>query len=984
MVCSYRSAYLWISIFLILGFAASAFSQENSDEQTPANINLVGEERFEVGEELIMSLQVDNWRLAQLFVENSKYGVKVSWTELIQALDFPIQSTDSLQYEGWFISEDRLFTLTNSDADNNLYVTVADKAYTLTPDYYSIQHNELYIELQEIAKWFQLNPSVDYTEQVIVLDPSEELPIQQKTKSQNKKIYTGSRSAESTAPFLDRGHTVYTAQALDFQANINTNERNTSGSYTLLGAREVLQHNVKLYVNGNDQDFINSARFTLSKYSPEGWSLVGPLNLTGYSLGDITPTRVGSLGTNQISRGMSFSNTKVGNLINNEFTNIAGDVLPGWDVELYRGSVLIEQRFDVANGRYEFNDVPLLIGENTFELVFYGPQGQIKREIVNRSLTKEKLNTQNFAYSLSITEVGKTLLKNNLPSQTNSNQGFNLSGEYSFKIGDNSRVKLGHENIIGGNAETNTIALGFNTQIADSILLNADASVNDFNDYVLGLNARTKIFDQSIRVNLNSRRIENQENQEKVTTNALSLLATGQILKANNFGLRHQTEFNLTNKPTQDIYQLSSNLGVNIGKAYFYSGADYRYETSNQEEFISGNLGYQQNFNSVFAKVQLGFQNDEINDNLKFSNIFSSLTWLVSPSIRTRLEYSKSLIDDNNRMDLSVDWKKDKFSLSADISNSSFFGWEFGVYARLNFSGTPEYGSYLSSNRSLINTGTLLVRVFVDENANYTYDIGEQLLPNVKVRSKQSTAVGTTNENGIGTLLSLYAHKKTDIMIDRSSLEDPFLTPYLEAISVRPRPGFIDQIDFPVAISGELDGTVYTQPRDTDKTSLGANIKLGLYDQTNRLVGTTRTEFDGFYLLTNILPGKYHLNILPESLQKYSLEPIQSETIVISPQGDVINGFDITATKKSIETVFLVNHGEFPNKKSLNIYWQLNKKKMLIMTNNRPISYLFDNKSGNYSFVLYKSTNRNSAYGYCDKFANLNISCEITEKIEIN
>ncbi|MFT6268453.1 MAG: hypothetical protein ACJAVV_001263 [Alphaproteobacteria bacterium] len=982
MVSFHRNALLWISLFIFSGLAANALSQESNTDQNRGSFNLTGKERFEIGEELIMSLQVDNWRLTQMVVENSKYGVKVNFDELIEALDFPIESTSSLQYEGWYISEEKVFSLTNRDTDNNLHITLADASFELTPEYYSIQNNELYIEMREIAKWFKLNPSIDYIEQIIMLAPTEELPIQEKTKRQNRKLFKSNGSSESSAPFLDRGYSLLSAQAIDFQANISTNDRGTSGNYTLLGAREIFKHNVKLYLNGNDKELVTTSRLSVSKYSPEGWSVFNPVNITSYSLGDITPTRVGSLGTNQLSRGLTFGNSQFGSAINNEFTNISGDVLPGWDVELYRGEVLIEQLFDIDNGRYEFNDVPLLIGENTFEIVFYGPQGQIKRETVNRSLTTEKLNTQNFAYSMSVNEIGKTLLKNNSVGLADEDQGYNFSGEYSFKVGDDSRFKFGHQNIIGSSNDQSIFALGFNTQLTESLLLNADASINDNKDYILGVNARTKINDQSIRLNLNSRRTTNSENQEKSSSSVISLLSTGQILKMDSIGIRHQTELQFTDTPLQDTYEASTNLGVNVGKAYFYGGAEYQYRTMIKESLIFGNLGYQQNFKTVFAKLQLGFKNDEVEDKVELSNLFSSLTWLVSSNIKTKFEYSKSLIDDSDRVDLSIDWKKDRFSLSADISESSLFGTEFGLYARFNFSGTPYYGSYLSSNRSLTNTGSLLVRVFVDENGNYAYDIGEKLLEKVKVFSLQSRGLGITDDNGMASLLSLSAHKMTDIVIDKNSLDDPYLTPYLDGISVTPRPGFVDQIDFPVAISSELDGTIYTTSAEKG-TLVGNNIKIGLYNHLNRLTDTTRAEFDGFYLFTHVLPGKYHIRILPESLDKHLLEPTISEEITFTPQGDVINGFDIIANKKVTEKVYLVKHGNFPNKRAMALYWQLKKQKLLTINNNKPITFMVDKKSGKRTFVLLTSTSRNLAYDFCNDLMTRNITCSVTEKIEI-
>ena len=62
-------------------------------------------------------------------------------------------------------------------------------------------------------------------------------------------------------------------------------------------------------------------------------------------------------------------------------TNFRGDLPAGWDTELYRNGQLLAFTSPNGDGRYEFIDVPLQYGANRFEIVLYGPQGQIRREI---------------------------------------------------------------------------------------------------------------------------------------------------------------------------------------------------------------------------------------------------------------------------------------------------------------------------------------------------------------------------------------------------------------------------------------------------------------------------------------------------------------------------------------------------------------------------------------------------------------------------
>src|SRR3546814_10416771 len=62
-------------------------------------------------------------------------------------------------------------------------------------------------------------------------------------------------------------------------------------------------------------------------------------------------------------------------------TSFRGDLPAGWDAELYRNGQLLAFATLNGDGRYEFLDVPLQYGTNRFEIVLYGSQGQIRREL---------------------------------------------------------------------------------------------------------------------------------------------------------------------------------------------------------------------------------------------------------------------------------------------------------------------------------------------------------------------------------------------------------------------------------------------------------------------------------------------------------------------------------------------------------------------------------------------------------------------------
>ena len=118
------------------------------------------------------------------------------------------------------------------------------------------------------------------------------------------------------------------------------------------------------------------------------------MDATEYAVGHLTEPRVALI--NQpatIEAGALISNAPLGRQSEFDRHRFIGDLLPGWEVELYRNNVLIGYQAEPVNGQYDFQDVPLLLGSNYFRLEFYGPQGQTRTEEVrfdlDQSLTRE-------------------------------------------------------------------------------------------------------------------------------------------------------------------------------------------------------------------------------------------------------------------------------------------------------------------------------------------------------------------------------------------------------------------------------------------------------------------------------------------------------------------------------------------------------------------------------------------------------------------
>ncbi len=100
------------------------------------------------------------------------------------------------------------------------------------------------------------------------------------------------------------------------------------------------------------------------------------MNAREYWLGHVSEPRIGLINLpGELEYGALISSYPIGRQIEYDRHRFIGDLLPGWEVELYRNNALIGYQQTPSTDSM-IQDVPLLFGSNHFRLVFYGPGGR--------------------------------------------------------------------------------------------------------------------------------------------------------------------------------------------------------------------------------------------------------------------------------------------------------------------------------------------------------------------------------------------------------------------------------------------------------------------------------------------------------------------------------------------------------------------------------------------------------------------------------
>ena len=115
-------------------------------------------------------------------------------------------------------------------------------------------------------------------------------------------------------------------------------------------------------------------------------------------------------------------------------------------------------------------------------------------------------------------------------------------------------------------------------------------------------------------------------------------------------------------------------------------------------------------------------------------------------------------------------------------------------------------------------------------------------------------------------------------------------------------PNHFTYLEIPVAVMGEVSGTVYLT--DTKGLEGISRIIVNIYNIDGQLVARTVTESDGFFSYLGLQPGEYTVNVDSGQLNKIGLECSSAPLpvlIIKSISGTVVHGLKLTLNRNLIK-----------------------------------------------------------------------------------
>lgn len=815
--------------------------------------------------------------------------------EVAQALDFSL-SVDTRQKTatGWFISEDRSFFL---DADRQT-IEIDGRTYPWNDSAIAVGEDDIFVDSKTLSEWLPVDFAISTGEMTATVTPREQLPIQARYEREKKRQGLGQHEDTGVkydiipSPYERFSFPVMDMAATSGIKKSNRDKAELKLNHSIVAEGDLAYMGAKAYLSGHEENPVNNARITLERLDPSA-NLLGSMHASQIAIGDISPADFPIIGSGVTARGLSISNADIQRSRDFDTTRFEGNMQPGWDVELYQNGNLINSVRVGSDGRYLFEDIPVYFGNNAFQVVALGPQGQRRiAETKNINVGSGMLKAGGFEYNLSATQAKSTLagIDNQI---TDGYESGRLTSSFAYGVTDYLSATTGLSSIEYNDTWHHYVQAGLNGTFSSlygevnaiqdidggsAFSVQGQTALGPFNlrakheifnaftdpgrpDDLLrsrtsaGINGLTPrlFFLPPISYTL-SRDNTVFDDRESGRTNFRVAGHAGRIHLAN---VIHWNDSAATSSSMADVDGEFQATG-NIGRGRIVAGLDYDLEDKSEisQYKISGTYPLAE---KITAGANLLRREGDIEGTTAEVNLaFDTGTMILSPK-------------------LSYD---DEGNYSALLSVSFSLG-EDPVSKELKMQSEKRAGK-----------GAATALVYHDANNNKVFDQDDTPLPEVKVVARQFRKKGETNDQGVASLTNLSAFTPTDVEIDTKSLADPFWQPSVPGVAIMPRSASVQRVELPVVTTGEIEGTIFAKNNKGEKVPL-SNVHLELRDRQGSMVKATASEYDGFYLFEKVLPGSYTLHIVGDDPQIKALAGDSGKEVIIGNDGTIARGMDI-------------------------------------------------------------------------------------------
>jgi hypothetical protein len=796
--------------------------------------------------------------------------------EVARLLTLAVRVTEEGRASGYILTEDRNFSL---DVPGGA-VHAGGTDEQLDRAQVKVEAEDIYVDSKLLARWLPVDFDVDMPSLTLKVRPREPLPLQERLARRERRNLPGNQSGyiDPGYPRLATPYRVADVPFIDQTLGVTTSsaggQRRTDTAYTGYLTADLLGMGAALYASHTPQE-PSELRLTMGRNDPDA-NLLGPLHARTALFGSVPVPGVANISVSSATgNGAVLSNRPLNQPTSFDRHTLQGALPPGWDVELYYNEALVGFQQSRPDGKYSFDDQPLAFGPNEFRLVFHGPLGQLRVERQSFLLEESAVPRGQLFYDVAAhrDQYGRA----------------RALAQFEWGLSEHLNATGGWQRVpVSGGAEQGYANLGLRSYW-NAFILSGDAVRADDGGTLAQLGLKTRI--GNIALSASRARLDNFTSEffaptaDPVRTRD-ALRAEGTIVPGGGVFLPLAFEAQRDTLASQkENVQLQGRISAYRDGTALTNVL--RWRSLAGDRIADGLLQVSRRVAGIGLTGQLQYL---LAPTRQLGSAAVSADRYLADGYLVNLGMTRVFDTHETRLSGALNKSLGSYGLGVNGYYSTRHEYGGGVQFFMALGLEPRRGRVMTDAQPMANMGSASVHVFLDKNLNGTMDGDDEPIKGVGFTLNGGNQLARTDADGIAYLARLPAYQNVDLALDPDTLEDPQWQPRVKGVRIVPRPGKVNQVDFAVAITGEIDGTTYFLTKGKSRPI--GDLQLELVDGARKVVASMRSASDGYYVITGVLPGEYWLRVSPEQLKRLGLSDTGMHVITIKPDGTVLNGRD--------------------------------------------------------------------------------------------
>lgn len=824
---------------------------------------------------LIFELRSSGYRIGDtLRGYQTPAGVCLDMADLIQTLDLPVRlDKKSRRATGWIFAEDQRFAL---DRDSYTVQTVNGQAPLAANAIYDTPEGWC-ADLGALSTWFGVRLRADMGNLAIFLETDRKLPFIEAMARRSRAARLRSTPDTFDLAQLPQAEVPYRSwrtPSVDLMLRTQWKSTLNSGrgpdvQYEALASGEALGASFEARLASDRSGVPAALRLRAYRNDPAG-GLLGSLHATQLAAGDVETQQGALTGQSAVGRGFFISNRPLSRPGQFGKTTIRGDLPAGWDAELYRNGSLRAFQADRGDGRYEFDDVELLYGLNEFEVVLYGPQGQLRRERTSMPVGIESIPAGKTWYWAGIVDDGHELFDFSR-TMADPLTGWRWGVGVERGIDKKTSAGLEMQSLVMAGKRHDYLEATLRRAVGPALV-----DISGAQQFGAGAALRAQALGKIGKWRFQAQTMWIDGGFE-------SELVKAEELRHHSLRIDGEAKFGRVTIPLQAAIERSRTRdGASVTEWLMRASLNLRHAALSVQLSQRSTRGGQARDaaadgtrlellgNTMLGPVRLRgetrFRISGEKRGFEAAALYAEANLSERTNFRATIEHDAQ----NERTDfgLGLIQQFKRFSLRADASADTRGAIGFGLSLAMSLGPDPVDGGWRVSRDRLAQQGQASVEVFRDDNGDGYRQPGEEAVEGVMIEAGFHHSEAPTNKQGRAVVDGLRPFVPVLVGIDTGSLPDPLLQPKGRGMVVVPRPGVAAKLSLPLAPTGEAEAILL----GTDGEAV-AGVTLELVDGAGRVAAQAVSEFDGYVLFDLVPYGDYRLRIGAASAAILGVKP---------------------------------------------------------------------------------------------------------------